>query len=74
MRITFELYASLGAGRFGENVLELPSGSSVQQIMKETGIPEPFMGIMVVNGKHAQLDTILEDGDKIDLLPIVGGG
>jgi molybdopterin converting factor small subunit len=37
-------------------------------------IPEPEIGIVLVNGRHAPLAQTLNEGDTLSLFPLVGGG
>jgi molybdopterin converting factor small subunit len=74
MRVTVKLFASLQAGRFREEVLEVAGGTAVQEIADRLGIPDPSIGIRLVNGRHARADQALCPGDSVSLFPPVGGG
>jgi sulfur carrier protein ThiS len=74
MRLTVKLYGPLRTGRFEERVVELPPGASVLEVIAEVGVPEKAVGILLVNGRHALIDHVACDGDRVDLMPPIGGG
>ncbi|MDD5448533.1 MAG: MoaD/ThiS family protein [Actinomycetota bacterium] len=43
-------------------------------LIKELGIPESMVGSTLVNGKRADKEQALADGDRIAILPRVSGG
>jgi sulfur carrier protein ThiS len=54
--------------------LEIPSGASVSDVLAELPIPEQDHFTFFVNGRHAQQDRVLHDGDVLSVFPAVGGG
>jgi molybdopterin converting factor small subunit len=74
MRVTVKLFASLQAGRFEEEPMEVPDGTAVQEIAARLGLPGSAIGIRLVNGRHARADQALRPGDSVALFPPVGGG
>jgi len=74
MRITIKLFATLRTGRFDIETLEFSPGVTIDQVIKELGIPEKEVTLIFVNGHHADIHDTLSDGDTIDLFPPVGGG
>lgn len=64
----------------GEEHLTLPEGSKVWDLLerlREAGGPFshlPATPVMAVNRAFASLDTPLEDGDEVALIPPVAGG
>jgi sulfur carrier protein ThiS len=46
----------------------------VRDLLKESGIPEREIAIVMVNGKRGQLDSALQHGDSVSLFPLIGGG
>jgi len=74
MKITVKLIASLSAQRFKTEVYEYPPGTLIRQVAEDLSIPMTHIGIVLVNEKHSSLDTVLDDGDNLLLLPMMDGG
>ena len=74
MKIEIKLLASIGVGRFKTEVREYPPATGISQVVRELGIPEKNIGVVLLNGQHASLEDSLKDGDTLSLLPLVGGG
>ncbi len=77
MQIRIELQAFLaqyspnGAQAFD---LEVPEGATVRNVIRHLGIPEEMASAIVVNDKSAELETVLNLGDKVTLIPPLAGG
>ncbi len=55
--------------------LEVEKGTKVGNIVKDLGIPEQEIAIVLINGVHKSLDTELDqEGAVISLFSPVGGG
>jgi sulfur carrier protein len=74
MKIRIKLFASLRAGRFSEEELELPEGSAVAAALTQARVPESEAAIIFVNSRHAVPASALGDGDVLAVFPPVGGG
>ncbi|OPY84139.1 MAG: ThiS family protein [Syntrophus sp. PtaU1.Bin208] len=74
MQITIKLFATLREGRFEEKNLDFPSGTTVGGVVRQMDLPEKEVTLVFINGRHADLTTILSDGDALALFPPVGGG
>ena len=74
MRITVKLFATFRKGRFDAEVREVPGGATVSRVVEEVGLPVKEIGIVLVNGRHANLWRPLADGDTLAIFPLVGGG
>ena len=55
--------------------VELPGGSRVADLMAahEITMPEDAL-LLAVNGRIAAPDTVLQDGDQVNLMPAIAGG
>jgi len=53
---------------------ELDGGTTVEHLACKLGLPLQDIKIIMVNGRHADMDTRLADGDRVALFPHVGGG
>ena len=74
MQVTVKLFANFRNGRFDVAQLERPPGTTVGGIVDALGIPREEIGILMVRGRHAELDQQPAPGDTISIFPLVGGG
>ncbi|MEN6460706.1 MAG: MoaD/ThiS family protein [Syntrophomonas sp.] len=74
MNITIKLFATLRQGRFKVEEQEYPTGTAVIDIIDKLSIPHTELGIIFLNGKHTELDTVLNEQDVLAIFPPVGGG
>ena len=54
--------------------MELPEGLLSGDLLDDLGIVRKEVGILLVNGKHANEDTTLNAGDVVAVFPAIGGG
>lgn len=54
--------------------LNLPEGSSVENLVVAVGIPKEYVSVVFVNGRAREVDFILKDRDHVGIFPPVGGG
>ena len=79
MNIEVRLYATFrdflppGSSNFGM-MKSLDKETTIAELAKEIGLPEDVPKIVIVNGSHAELDRVLEDGDVVSLFPPLAGG
>lgn len=69
---------------WSERVVELPSGSVLEDLLRMIGLPEAVedlrrgRGIALINGRNVLLGKglgeVLRDGDVVALFPPAGGG
>jgi len=74
MNVTVKLVGVFQIGRFKEAVCEYPIGTSVRKVVDELLIPDPLLGIVLINDIHAGIEDLLHDGDALCLLPFIDGG
>jgi len=74
MQITVKLFAIFRSGRFKVAQQEHTPGTDCRKIMFSLGLTEEEIGVVLVNGRHAPLDQVLQDGETLALFPLVGGG
>lgn len=74
MQIRICLYGVFRQNRFTETLRELPANTPVAVVVESLALPDHLLGIVLVNGVHASLETLLQDGDCLSLLPMVDGG
>lgn len=73
MQVTVKLYASFSIGRFTSALCEYPDGTTISAIVQSLGIPTERL-IQLRNWNHAPFHEIVQDGDTVSLLPMLGGG
>lgn len=73
--ITLKLFATLrsytppDADRFA-----IAPGTTVLDIVHTLNIPEKYAKLIFINNIRKELDTALQDGDRLGIFPPVGGG
>ncbi|HEX4918632.1 MAG TPA: MoaD/ThiS family protein [Limnobacter sp.] len=83
MEITFKLFATLTdylpAGRVDNAVrLQIPEGSTVQQIIDRFNLPEKLTHLVLVNGVYVdpadRITKTLTEDDVLAIWPPIAGG
>lgn len=74
LQLTVKLFATFRQGRFEVAELDRPEGSTLGELLDAVGIPRAELGILLVRGRHAELDHQPAAGDTIAIFPKVGGG
>jgi len=52
-----------------EHRYQLPRGARVRQLVELIGIAEQEVKRLLVNGRRARLDSMLREGDRVELFP-----
>jgi sulfur carrier protein ThiS len=64
-----------GSIRAGSTVgLEIPSGSTVRELLKRLDVDEKEAAVSFVNGMKCSIDHPLSEGDEVGIFPPLGGG
>lgn len=79
MKIEVKLFATLAAhlpvgGEGPSAIIEVPQGSTVNQVTRGLGIPDEMPRITLVNGRDADPAEALHDGDTLSVFPPLAGG
>ena len=74
MRVRVSLYSALRIDRFSEAEVELPEGATVNDLLEKLGLPQQDVGIVMVNARSGTFQQRLQQGDRITLIPPIGGG
>ncbi|RMF91947.1 MAG: MoaD/ThiS family protein [Candidatus Schekmanbacteria bacterium] len=56
------------------NKMSIDGNTTIKSLLDNLGIPVEETKIIIVNGVHAELDTVLKDGDRVAIFPPVAGG
>lgn len=54
--------------------LALPPGSRVRDVLAALDISWGEVGVIAVNGRLGDEETVLNDGDELEILAPIGGG
>jgi len=79
MRVEIRFYANLsrytaGATKDDTLSLETATGGTVADILREIGVPDEVETTTLIDGRHAQLNAVVGDGDHLDVFPPMSGG
>lgn len=75
VHLTATLRAYLPAGTRGDGVvLDVPEGTTVDQVVSSLKIPPGVERLTVVNGRDASPERELSEGDVVSLFPPLAGG
>jgi molybdopterin converting factor small subunit len=74
LKITVKLFATFRQGRQKIMDMELPGGTTPQDIINHLRIDKSEVAILLINGRDGHFDRNLTEGDLVALFPPVGGG
>ena len=79
MKIEIALYATLSkylppGAEQRKAAIAARDGATAREIMTQLGIPQEHPNILLVNGKQANPDAVLQDGDTLAIFPPLAGG
>ena len=74
MKIRIKLAGVFRINRFKEEDRTYLPGITVREVVEDLRLPEHLLGIVVINGMHAGVEDVLQDGDTLALFPLLGGG
>jgi len=74
MVINIKLIGLFRIKRFKQKGIDYPAGTKVQDVFDDLQLPQQHFGFVLINGVHAQRDTVLSEGDHLVILPLLGGG
>ncbi len=79
MRVEVRFYANLSRyATDGSNddkvTLETAGGSTVADVLRRIGVPGDVETTVLIDGRHAQPDSVVGDGDHLDVFPPMSGG
>lgn len=74
MRLEIKCFASLACHAPQGGFLVVPEGSTVGEVIHTLSVVPEEVKIIFINGVHAESASLLHDGDRLGLVPAVGGG
>ncbi len=79
MRVEVRLFATLrryvphlGVGE--PLYVNVPEGATARDVLERLGVPPEEVKIIMRNNRQVDMDTRLEEGDRLAFIPAVGGG
>jgi sulfur carrier protein ThiS len=58
----------------GQDELEVESGSTVRATLEKAGIRPELVALVMVNDEQRDKDYILQEGDIVKVMAVIGGG
>ena len=74
MHVTIKLFATFRNGRFAIREDALPDETLVSDVVVGLDIDPDAIGVIMVNGRHVELDHELRPDDVLAIFPVIGGG
>jgi molybdopterin converting factor small subunit len=79
MRVTLKLFATFRRYLPPESQgsacqLEVPVATSVGALLGQFDVPVDGTVVILVNGRTAELDAVLQEGDAVAVFPALAGG
>lgn len=50
------------------------AGRTVRALIESLGMPSPLVGAVLIHGNLVTKDHLLQEGEEVKLIPLVGGG
>ena len=77
--VEVRLYASLrkyhpNRGSSEALIIELDDKANLANLVDKLKIPKEEIAITMVNGRQEEKSYLLQEGDRIGLFPLIGGG
>lgn len=60
--------------RLDDDKWEVTEGATVSQVLDMLSLPEEEAKILLINGRHANRESILNEGDVLHVFPPMAGG
>ncbi len=67
-------YGTLKSYIGGETELAVESGRTIRQVLQALGMPPEVVALVLVNDEQQSKDYVLQDGDMVKIMAIIGGG
>jgi sulfur carrier protein len=74
MKAKIKLFATLRNGRFDISEMEFTEGTTILDIIEHLRIDKKDAAILFINSVHAELNSVINEGDEVAIFPPIGGG
>jgi len=74
LKIEVRLFATFRIGREKIQILDMPEGSKIMDVLDILSIKAEEVSILLLNGRDGDAQRMLKDSDVVSMFPPVGGG
>ena len=74
MNVEVELFEPLKCRRPADGRVRLADGARVSDLLAALGIGVDAVGVLMVNRQDGRFDQELHDGERVTIIPLIGGG
>lgn len=74
MTATIRPYGMLKSYIGGKTETVVEAGRTIRQVLVDFGMPPEMVALVLVNDEQQPKDYVLQDGDMVKLMAIIGGG
>ena len=74
IKVTVHLFSMLRQGRFSVSDIDLEEGATVTDLLDRLDLDTSHVEVVMVNAKSGTFIQRLNEGDRITLIPPIGGG
>ena len=74
MQVTVKLFAYFRDNRFKEAVIAFPQDTTPETVISSLDLDHDDVGVIMINNRHAQPDSPLQEDDVLAIFPRIGGG
>jgi sulfur carrier protein ThiS len=74
MTATIRPYGILKSYIDGKPEVAVEAGRTIRQVLQSFGMPPDVVALVLVNDEQQSKDYVLQDGDTVKLMAIIGGG
>ena len=72
--IEIEFNLRLAEHRTNPQMLDIGESISLSQLETRLGFKHGDIGMLLINGRWARTDSVIKDGDRVQLYPYMDGG
>ena len=74
MEVEVTLFETLKHSRPAGGRVSLPEGARVSDLLAALGVALADVGVLMVNREDGRFEQELHDGDRVTVIPPIGGG
>lgn len=74
MKITIKLFAYFRDNRFKIEEREISDTTTVGNIVDSLNIDREEVGVLMINSRHTEFESLPVENDVLAIFPVVGGG
>jgi sulfur carrier protein ThiS len=74
MSVIVHPYGMLKSYTGGKSEISVDPGQTIRQVLQALGMPPEVVALVLVNDEQQPKDYVLQDGDTVKLMAVIGGG